>query len=207
MMIEKVIEADKELFFTLNALHTPFLDKVMVTLSAAMPWIPLYTGIIFFLFFSLSQGDRNGSELKKLILKRKDIKYAVCTLLAVLITFALTDSLSSLIKDSVERFRPAYDPATGGMVRLLEYKGSLYGFPSSHATNTFGLAMITSLIFRNRYYTLPLFTWAALVSYSRIYVGKHYPLDVVCGALLGIMIALLIHYFLSLILRKYKPDK
>ncbi|MCK9305153.1 MAG: phosphatase PAP2 family protein [Bacteroidales bacterium] len=206
-MIEKVIEADKELFFTLNALHTPFLDKVMVTLSAEMPWVPLYIGVIFFLFFSLYRGDRTGSESERMILKRKNLKYALFTLLAVLITFSLTDSVSGFIKDSVERFRPAYDPVTGVMVRLLEHKGSLYGFLSSHASNTFGFAMITSLIFRNRIYTFSLFTWAALVSYSRIYVGKHYPLDVICGAILGILIALLIHYFLSLILRKSKLDK
>lgn len=76
---------------------------------------------------------------------------------------------------------------------MLEYRGGQYGFVSSHAANLFGLATITSLLIRNRIYTAFIFVWAALVGYSRIYVGKHFPADVVCGAIFGMIVGYLVY--------------
>ncbi len=203
-MFERVIEADKELFFFLNGLHSPFMDRIMVTLSAELPWAPLYAAVFFSLFFSISLSFVDNSLKPVIKIRRKHLKYAFITLAAVLITFLLTENASGFIKDTAMRFRPAYDPETGWMVRLLEHKGSLYGFVSSHAANTFGFAMVTSLILRRRNYSFFIFTWASLVSYSRIYVGKHYPADVVCGALLGAITALMIFLIISLLIKRYK---
>ncbi len=203
-MFERVIEADKELFFILNGFHSSFMDRVMVTLSAELPWAPLYAAVFFSLFFSISVLRANNSVKPVFQIRRKHMSYALVTLAAVLVTFFLTENVSGFIKDTAMRFRPAYDPETGWMVRLLEHKGSLYGFVSSHAANTFGFAMITSLIVKRRNYSFFIFTWASLVSYSRIYVGKHYPADVVCGALLGVITALMIFLIISLIIKRYK---
>ncbi|GAB1474660.1 hypothetical protein MASR2M69_21010 [Bacteroidota bacterium] len=83
------------------------------------------------------------------------------------------------------------------MIRLLDGKGGAFGFVSSHAANVFGLATITSLVFRRKWYTISIFIWAALVSYSRVYVGRHYPTDVLAGALLGFIAGYLFYKVLS----------
>lgn len=122
---------------------------------------------------------------------------------AVVLTFALCDSLSvALFKQTVQRLRPAWDPEIGDMVRMLEYKGGQFGFVSSHASNLFGLATITSLIIKQRWFTTSIFTFAAIVGYSRVYVGKHYPLDVICGALFGMLIGYLIFKLLRQLYKK-----
>lgn len=122
---------------------------------------------------------------------------------AVVLTFALCDSLSvALFKQTVQRLRPAWDPEIGDMVRMLEYKGGQFGFVSSHAANLFGLATITSLIIKQRWFTTSIFTFAAIVGYSRVYVGKHYPLDVICGALFGMLIGYLIFKLLRQLYKK-----
>ena len=122
---------------------------------------------------------------------------------AVVLTFALCDSLSvALFKQTVQRLRPAWDPEIGDMVRMLEYKGGQFGFVSSHAANLFGLATITSLIIKQRWFTTSIFTFAAIVGYSRVYFGKHYPLDVICGALFGMLIGYLIFKLLRQLYKK-----
>jgi undecaprenyl-diphosphatase len=203
-MLDKLIELDKSVFFDLNGLHSPAFDTIMVFMSASKVWIPLYIVILSALFFKLGKRVKGAGIASFFSIKRLNFRYSLIILLAVLLTFALTDSLSSEIKDIVKRFRPGYDPITGNLVRLLEYPGSMYGFLSSHAANTFGLALITSLRFRNRLYTCFIFFWAFLVSYSRIYVGKHYPLDVLCGAMLGMLLALLVYYLMKIAICKFK---
>ncbi|HNR27042.1 MAG TPA: phosphatase PAP2 family protein [Bacteroidales bacterium] len=169
--MDSIIELDHKLFFILNGAHSDFLDPVMKTLSNIPVWIPLYLLIAggFFLVLPWRQ--------------------ALVAILGILFTFLLTDQLSStLIKEWVHRLRPSHIPEWEGTFRLLEDKGGLYSFVSSHASNVFGLACFTSLVYRKKWYTCGIFVWAALVAYSRIYVGKHFPLDVVCGALIGLLL-------------------
>ena len=176
-----LIEFDKSLFLYLNGLNSTYVDPVMVFFSAKLVWIPLYLLIVY------------------LIVKSEEKKYLVFTLLAVIITFALTDTAGNLIKNTVERLRPCHDPQIAPFVHLLEGKGSMYGYVSNHAANVFGLATITAVIIRNRYYSIGIFLWAAIVAYSRIYVGKHYPLDIISGAIVGVVIALLVLRLLELV--------
>ena len=164
-VIKSIIELDHTLFFILNGAHCNFLDSVMKFFSNIYVWIPMYlliTGCLFLVF---------------------PWKKALLALLGILLTFLITDQLSSsLIKEGVQRLRPSHMPGWEGTFRLLEGKGGLYSFVSSHAANVFGLACLSSLLYRKRWFTVSIYTWATLVSYSRIYVGKHFPLDVLCGA-------------------------
>jgi len=173
-MLEYLLNLDTQLFLFLNGLHCAFVDPIMVFISGHFSWVPLYIGIIFFLFW------------------KRSWKIGLLALLAVLLTFALTDLLSvHLFKNTIQRLRPCHEPDL--IIRLLEGCGGQFSFISSHAANVFGLATFTALFFRKRYYTFSIMFWAALVSYSRIYVGKHYPLDLLCGAAFGIFIGWLVY--------------
>ncbi|MDR3350333.1 MAG: 1-acyl-sn-glycerol-3-phosphate acyltransferase [Prevotellaceae bacterium] len=166
-MFDFIVTIDRQLFLFLNSLHCPWLDPVMVFISGKYSWTLLYAGILFFFFW------------------KRSWKAGVAALLAVAVTFALTDQLGGLIKHAVQRPRPCVE--FEGILYSLEACGGRFAsFVSNHAANIFGSATVSALIFRKKYYTLGIYAWAALVAYSRIYVGKHYPLDLLGGALLGI---------------------
>ncbi len=175
-MIDRIIEFDKHLMLLLNGWHSPFFDFLMPVITNKYTGIPIYLAILVILF------------------RKTDMKKLLIAVAAILVTFALCDSLSvALFKETFQRLRPGWDPQIMDQVRMLEYKGGQYGFVSSHAANLFGLATITSLLIKNRIYTALIFFWAALVGYSRIYVGKHFPADVVCGAIFGMIVGYLVY--------------
>lgn len=175
-MIDRIIEFDKHLMLLLNGWHSPFFDFLMPVITNKYTGIPIYLAILVILF------------------RKTDMKKLLIAVAAILVTFALCDSLSvALFKETFQRLRPGWDPQIMDQVRMLEYKGGQYGFVSSHAANMFGLATITSLLIKNRIYTALIFFWAALVGYSRIYVGKHFPADVVCGAIFGMIVGYLVY--------------
>jgi undecaprenyl-diphosphatase len=184
-MLEALIHADRSLFSALNGAHADFLDPIMAFFSEVWAWIPLYVGIIVALFWV----KQPGLSPQPLVTRRQHTVFGLCALAALLLCFGLCDQLGGLGKDSFERLRPCWDPELAPTVHLLEGRGSRFGFPSNHAANCFGLAVLSSLIFKHRLYTGLMLFWAACVGYSRIYVGKHFPLDVVCGALLGALVA------------------
>jgi 1-acyl-sn-glycerol-3-phosphate acyltransferase len=173
-MFDKLIDWDKSLFTALNGLHVDFLDPVMVFASGKWSWILLYAGVVFFLFW------------------KRAWRPGLLALLAIALTFALTDYFGNMIKHAVQRPRPCLE--FEGLIYSLEACGGRYAsFISNHAANIFGLATFSALFFRRKWFAWGIFGWASLVSYSRIYVGKHYPLDLLCGALFGILVACLVY--------------
>jgi len=160
---------DTNLFILLNGFHFDWLDPVMIIFSSTRFWIPLYLIVAVVI-----------------IIRKRVWSIAVLVMLAV--SFALADQLSvHLFKNVFERLRPCHVEELKALIHSLENCGGQYGFVSNHAANTFCFAMFTSLFFKNKYYTIVIFTWAICVSYSRIYVGKHFPLDVICGAGFGVV--------------------
>lgn len=185
--MERLNQLDHDLFLILNGLHNAFLDELMFLVSEKYIWIPLYILLAYLLF------------------KQYRWKFVwIIFLTALLILFS--DQLSVFIKNTTGRLRPCHEPTLEGLVHVVKNKcGGSYSFVSSHASNHFALATWFGLLFRTHYaykgFTC-LYIWAALIGYSRIYLGKHYPGDIFFGALLGIFIGLLFYYLFTIIKRK-----
>ncbi|MDR2909815.1 MAG: phosphatase PAP2 family protein [Bacteroidales bacterium] len=165
---QKILEIDTRLFLYLNNFHNDLWDTIMLMVTCKETWLPFYIIIIFFLI----KNYRSKS---------------VSILFFLALTILLSDQLSVLIKESVGRLRPVYNPEIEHIVHNVLRKGGKFGFVSSHAANSFGIFIFTSLIFKNRNYYILLLFWAILFSYSRIYSGVHYPSDIICGAFLGVL--------------------
>lgn len=175
-MLEQLIEWDKTVFLFLNHTHTPFWDHFMWIYTGRLTWAPLIVALLFVLF-------------------RKNWKEATLVVVALALTITLCDQFAStLCKPYFARFRPAQDPDFSPLVQIVNgYRGGRYGFISSHAANSFGAVVLLALIFRNRLFTITGLVWAAVNCYSRIYLGVHYPGDILAGTIAGVVIALLVY--------------
>jgi undecaprenyl-diphosphatase len=159
---------DQQLFLFLNSINSPFWDQVMWIISATFTWVPLYLAILIAL----------GIAYKRKIL---------VLLLIIIIAITISDQLSVFIKNSVHRMRPCHEPAIEGLVHIVKNGcGGLYGFVSSHASNAFTAAVLSLMLIRRKWFAFSMIFWALLVSYSRIYLGVHYPGDVICGSIIGV---------------------
>ncbi len=170
-MINSLNHIDQQLFLKLNGEVSPFIDQLMYLISDKYVWVPFYLLLV-------------------VLIVRKYRWNSVWFILGAIIMITLTDQISNVLKDGVKRFRPCKDPEIGHLVHIVNnYCRSSYGFVSAHAANSFALAVFISLIFRYRSVFAGMVVWAAIVSYSRIYLGVHYPGDVICGGLIGALIA------------------
>jgi undecaprenyl-diphosphatase len=184
--VHTLIHSDQELFLWLNGMHTPWLDAIMYWITYKYTWIPMY---LVLMAISL----------------RTDRKKGVMEILTVLIAVLIADKITSgLMKPYFIRFRPCHDPDLQGLVHTVSGCGGLYGFASSHASTSFAVAITWFSFFRTKVpYIGLLFAWAALYSYSRVYVGVHYPADIFIGALIGIVVGWLCVLLYNSFLKRY----
>lgn len=177
-MIEVLKHYDRELFLALNGLHKPWLDQAMFLMTKAVFWTPVYLLLLY------------------LIAKNYGMRVMLWSLLAIAVIITLGDRISVMaFKDVFQRYRPSRNLEIGHLIHVVnDYRGGLYGFVSSHATNFFSISTFSALLLRKRYpLVVPLlFVWASLISYTRIYLGVHYPGDILAGALLGMLIGFII---------------
>jgi len=188
-IFETLVHWDKNLFLTLNGLHTNWMDHFMWLMSETIVWLP------FFLFF-----------IYMLIRNKKSQSLLWFLAFALLITF--TDQIASgVFKPLVERSRPTHDPELANLVHVVNnYRGGNYGFFSSHAANVFAFAGLSLLLIRNWVYSVCILIWATLIAYSRIYLGVHFPLDILVGALFGFLSSIGFYYLYNA-LTKVKTTK
>lgn len=172
--MNSILDLDQKLFLILNRLRHPDLDGFMLAATDFKFWVPVYLWFIYILFKKLDQR-------------------AWLALLCIAITVLITDQVtSSIIKPLVQRLRPSHEPLLQGLVSLVKntsgmfYKGGQFGFPSSHAANSFGVACFLWLTLRNSFrWTWIGFAVASVMTYTRLYLGVHYPLDLICGMAIG----------------------
>lgn len=169
-MWSEIIQYDKELLLWFNGSNSLFFDGFVETLTTATTWIPLYLALFYMVL-------RNNDTIQKVLL------IVACAGLCVFFAGSLNDMF---VKTSVERWRPTHDVEIAMLVDVVNgYRGGNYGFFSSHAANTFSLAIFFSLLVRSKVFTFFLITWSLINCWTRMYLGVHFPIDICCGLLWG----------------------
>lgn len=188
-MLETLQQLDQQVLLTLNGIHSPFWDSFMWLFTGKLIWIPMYATILY------------------VLCKNFNIYVSLITVIAIALTITYADQVcATLIRPWVERMRPSNpnNPISEFIHLVNGKRGGRYGFPSCHASNSFGLAFFVMLFFKQRWLTIFILVWATLNSYSRLYIGVHYPGDLIAGMLVGLSGALIIYYLLRYTLRQTK---
>ena len=187
-MLETLNKWDTSVFLAINGWHSSIFDTVMWLMSNTLVWIPLY---IIFLYFLVRQYDRRA--------------WIILFFTAVMIVISDQASVH-LFKDVFQRLRPCHNPNLQDVVHLVKgHCGGQYGFVSSHAFNTFSLAVYLSMMLgkKVKYFTPLVILWAVIIGYSRVYLGVHYPGDVIAGAACGILLGWLMGKLVLYLLEKF----
>lgn len=185
--VHSIVRADQELFLWLNGLHTPWLDSVMNCITYKYTWIPLY--ILLIALTIRAEGWKKGGLI----------------VIAVVLAVAAADKITSgLMKPYFLRLRPCHDPSIRIVMHHVTDCGGMYGFASSHASTSFALAIAWFSLLRRKVPQMGfLFLWAVVYAYSRVYVGVHYPLDILVGALVGLLVGYSFVQLYYIFLKRY----
>jgi len=166
----ELIEFDKQLLLWFNGSESLFLDGLVKTLTTATTWIPLYLALFYMVL-------KNNDNIQKILL------IMACAGLCVFFAGSLNDLI---VKPEIARWRPSRDADIAMLVDVVNgYRGGRYGFFSSHAANTFSIAIFFALLVRSRLLTITLVLWSLLNCWTRMYLGVHFPGDILCGLLWG----------------------
>jgi undecaprenyl-diphosphatase len=187
-MLEQFLQYDKELFLFLNNLGTSTWDNFWLVITNKLTFIPLYAVLLYLVYKNLG--------LKPLLL--------LVLVIVAMITF--TDQVTNIFKDSFERLRPCREDGVKEFMRFIAPRCGKYGFFSGHSSNSMAAAVFAGLLLRPYYKKLIfiLLFWSAMVAYSRIYVGVHYPLDIICGMSFGAFAGYGFYWLSKFIIKRFK---
>ena len=171
--MEEIILEDKQAMIFLNNLGSSTFDPFWILVSEKWFWIPLYVIFLYFLYKNFN---------------KKSLFYI---LLFVALGITASDQIANIFKFGFERLRPCHDPSLEGLLREVKCGGK-FGFYSAHSSNSFFVATYLTMLLGKKIKQLPyfLFVWATIVAYSRVYLGMHFPGDIIIGAIMGILLAL-----------------
>lgn len=186
MIQTPMIETDTDILLWINGHYSEWADVLMWYVSRTKTWLPLYVILVGLIIY-----------------KYRNWKLVLLILAGFAVAVGLADyTTSGIIKHAVCRLRPTHEPAIEPVRLVRGYMGGLYGFCSSHAANTMACGLLFSLLYRNKYATAGLMTWVALNCYSRMYLGVHYPTDIIAGLFIGALYAVGAY----LLLRCFVPE-
>ncbi len=177
---------DASIFTAINSLHASYFDSFMWLVTKIGTWIPMIAVLLY------------------ILITKKGWRRTITMLLAIGLVILIADQVSaSIIKPLVERARPSHNPSLDDTIHIVNgYRGGPFGFVSSHAANCFGIALLLAFVFKNRAFTWTMVAWALLMCYSRIYLGVHYPGDIFCGSILGVIAAWIVYRLLLMFSNK-----
>ena len=183
--MEEIILEDKQAMIFLNNLGSSTFDPFWILVSEKWFWIPLYVIFLYFLYKNFN---------------KKSLFYI---LLFVALGITASDQIANIFKFGFERLRPCHDPSLEGLLREVKCGGK-FGFYSAHSSNSFFVATYLTILLGKKIKQLPyfLFVWAAIVAYSRVYLGMHFPGDIIIGAIMGILLALFFGVLAKKVIRK-----
>ena len=183
--MEEIILEDKQAMIFLNNLGSSTFDPFWILVSEKWFWIPLYVIFLYFLYKNFN---------------KKSLFYI---LLFVALGITASDQIANIFKFGFERLRPCHDPSLEGLLREVKCGGK-FGFYSAHSSNSFFVATYLTIFLGKKIKQLPyfLFVWAAIVAYSRVYLGMHFPGDIIIGAIMGILLALFFGILAKKVIRK-----
>ena len=182
--MEFILNLDKSLFLFLNSLHTPFFDHFFYIVTNTWVWVPFYIFILYLTY-------------------KKWGKKTVFILFLLVGSVFITDQTCNLLKNSTQRLRPSREVALADQIHLYQksdgtyYKAGKFSFPSAHSANSMLYATFIILFIANKrkWIILGAIFWSLMLGYSRIYLGVHYPFDVLTGFTLGLIVAYPLFYF------------
>ena len=187
-MIEKIVNLDRELFIFLNGLGSETYDGLWIIITHQVNWIPLFLLLLYFVH------------------KKIGTKQTLYILLFVSFLILFTDQMTNLVKHHFLRLRPGNNPEINTLIRVIQKRTS-YSFFSGHASNTMAVASFLFLIFRKKFkYFGFIFFWPLIFAYSRIYLGLHYPSDILSGYLFGGIMGFLFFKLYQIVQKKYFPE-
>ena len=171
-MLDDLMNIDTTALLAVNGMHDAFQDALWWLVSVKWSSALLLVALLW-------------------VLMRQQRRHALLVLAMIALAVLLADQVASgIIKQLVQRLRPTHDPSLESMVHVINgYRGGMYGFVSSHAANSFAVSALIALIVRHRAVMISLFSWALLQCYSRVYLGVHYPGDILGGIVVGLLAA------------------
>lgn len=190
--MEEIIQFDKELLLMVNGSDSLFMDYLILTLTNGLTWIPLYLG----LFYVVLKSNKNVRDVL-LILGAAGLCY--------LLAGAVDDGI---VKPLVARWRPTHDPEIGSLVDVVNgYRGGNYGFFSAHAANTFSIAIFFCWMVRSRLLSLAMIIWSFTNCWTRLYLGVHYPGDILVGLIWGTIVGSFAYFLFYRLTRRINPGR
>ena len=186
-MLEYLNELDTNALLAVNGLNNTFQDAMWFMVTSKLASLLIVLGLLW-------------------VLLHKNRRHALLVIAMLVLVILVADQLSSgLIKHLVERLRPTREPALGDLIHTVNgYRGGMYGFVSSHAANSFAAITLISLIMRQRLVFFPLLVWALMQCYSRVYLGVHYPGDILGGIVVGVLAGWVVWLLMQWLQRRLK---